>query len=198
MEDEIKKISSGEIQNHLLKKWKKDTDEEEEKSEYIWTKKKVFYDYTENYGTVELDRNEKPAQNKSLKPRSRYQHGNDKTYADVTMEKKPINRRDRGPTIKHLGLNQHKITNDIMKIGIKTKGTLNQQTVELIKETKAIIIIPLATGNMTLTTMKTTTTTTIKTTTAIKESLFCGGAKFRNTAGKVGHSKNRPKNNQFI
>lgn len=33
MEDEIKKISSGEIQNHLLKKWKKDTDEEEEKSE---------------------------------------------------------------------------------------------------------------------------------------------------------------------
>lgn len=86
-----------------------------------------------------------------------------------------------------------------MKIGIKTKGTLNQQTVELIKETKAIIIIQLATGNMTFTTMKTTTTTTtIKTTTAIKESLFCGGAKFRNKTGKVGHSKNRPKNNQFI
>lgn len=67
-----------------------------------------------------------------------------------------MNRRDRGPTIKHL--NQHKTTNDIMETGIKTKGTLNQQTVELIKETKAII--PLATGNKTFTTMKVTTTTT--------------------------------------
>lgn len=60
MEDEIKKISSGEVQNHLLKQWKKVTDEEEEKSEYIWTKKKVFYDdYAEHYGNVELDRNRK-------------------------------------------------------------------------------------------------------------------------------------------
>lgn len=96
MEDEIKKISSGEVQNHLLKQWKKVTDEEEEKSEYIWTKKKVFYDdYAENYGNVELDRNEKPAQNKSLKPRSRYQHRNDKTYADVTMEKNNESARQR-------------------------------------------------------------------------------------------------------
>lgn len=104
-----------------------------------------------------------------------------------------MNRRDRGLTIKHL--NQHKITNDTMETGIKTKGTLNQQPEELIKETKAII--PLATGNTTFTTMKLTTTTTTKTTTTttITESLFCGGAKFRNTAGKVGHRKHRPQNN---
>lgn len=39
-----------------------------------------------------------------------------------------MNRRDRGPTIKH------KITNDIVETGIKTKGNLNQQTVELIRD----------------------------------------------------------------
>lgn len=109
MEDEIKKISSEEVQNHLFKKWKKDTDEEEEKSEYIWTKKKAFYDdYAENYGTVELDRNEKPAQNKSLKPRSRYQHRNDKTYADVTMDKnnQPARQRTNNQTLKSTQDNQ--------------------------------------------------------------------------------------------
>lgn len=60
MEDEIKKILFGEVQNYLFKQWKKVIDEEEEKFEYIWIKKKVFYDdYVENYGNVELDRNEK-------------------------------------------------------------------------------------------------------------------------------------------
>lgn len=60
MEDEIKKILLGEVQNYLFKQWKKVIDEEEEKFEYIWIKKKVFYDdYVENYGNVELDRNEK-------------------------------------------------------------------------------------------------------------------------------------------
>lgn len=41
------------------------------------------------------------------------------------------------------------------------------------------------------TTMTITTTTTTKTTTAITKILFCGGAKFRNTAEKVVHSKQR-------
>ena len=41
IQNEIKKISTGEIQNHLLKKWKKDTDDEEEKSYFIWTKRSV-------------------------------------------------------------------------------------------------------------------------------------------------------------
>lgn len=60
MEDEIKKILFGEVQNYLFKQWKKVIDEEEEKFEYIWIKKKVFYDdYVEYYGNVELDRNEK-------------------------------------------------------------------------------------------------------------------------------------------
>lgn len=60
MEDEIKKILLGEVQNYLFKQWKKVIDEEEEKFEYIWIKKKVFYDdYVEYYGNVELDRNEK-------------------------------------------------------------------------------------------------------------------------------------------
>ena len=54
MENEIKKISTGEIQNHLLKKWKKDTDDEEEKSNFIWTKKMFYCDnYEENYGTID-------------------------------------------------------------------------------------------------------------------------------------------------
>lgn len=78
-----------------------------------------------------------------------------------------------------------------MKPGVKTKGTLNQQTVELIKDTKAAT--PLATDNKTFATMKVTTTT--KTTTAITKGLFCGEAKLKNTAGKVGHSKHRPQNN---
>lgn len=108
MENEIKKISSGEVQNHLLKKWKKDTDEEVEKSEYIWTKKVFYDDCAENYGTVEFDRNEKPAQNKSLKQRSRHQHRNDITYADVTMDKNNqlVKQRTNNQSLKSTQNNQ--------------------------------------------------------------------------------------------
>ncbi|XP_048735895.2 putative uncharacterized protein DDB_G0279653 [Ostrea edulis] len=88
MEHEIKKISTGEIQTHLLEKWKKDTDDEEEKSKYIWAKKKLFYDnYEENYGTINLDRNQTPKGNKSFKPNNRNQRRNNNTYAEVTRTK---------------------------------------------------------------------------------------------------------------
>jgi hypothetical protein len=78
MEEEINKVSTGEIQSHLLEKWKSDTDNDEEKSKYIWTKKKLFYDnYEENYGTIDLDRNHTHRGNKRNKRR------NNRTYADV-------------------------------------------------------------------------------------------------------------------
>ena len=94
MENEIKKISTGEIQNHLLKKWKKDTDDEEEKSNFIWTKKKFFYDnYEENYGTIDLDRNNKPKRNRSWKPTQKYQHRNTKTYAEIIVNENMQHKR---------------------------------------------------------------------------------------------------------
>jgi hypothetical protein len=79
MENEIKRVATGEIQSHLLEKWKNDTDNEEDKSKYIWTKKKIFYDnYEENYGTTDIDRNRTQQGNNRNKPR------NNRTYADVT------------------------------------------------------------------------------------------------------------------
>jgi hypothetical protein len=108
MHQEIKKISSGEIQTHLLEKWKKDTEQEEEKSKYIWNKKKIFYDsYAENYGTIDLDRNQTHNGNQSFKINNRNQRRNNNTYAEVTRPKYNQH-RDQGN-------NQRQLRNSIPK-----------------------------------------------------------------------------------
>lgn len=125
MEREIQKIATGEIQTHLLEKWKKDTEDEEEKSKYIWSKKKIFYEnYEENYGNTDLDRNETPRGNKSFKPRN--QRRKNETYAEVTRTEytqqqdhrhnntsgssRNIHRHDMNPNHRHW--NQRRIAGD--------------------------------------------------------------------------------------
>lgn len=132
MKDKINKIPSGEVQNQLPKKWKQDVDEKEKsQNKHLDKDKGLSWRLCRKYETVKLDRNEKPAQNKSSKPRSRYQHRNDKTYADVTINKnsQPARQRTNNQTLKLTQNNQrhHGNGNQNQRYPKPTNGRTHQR-----------------------------------------------------------------------
>ncbi|VDH91710.1 Hypothetical predicted protein, partial [Mytilus galloprovincialis] len=118
IQDEMKKRSSGKIQEKLLELWQADTQREQEKSERILESKNEWFDkYEENYGNepvksispkkrkVDKSTGNKNNTRRQSFPRSRSRSRsviNKKSYASVVKnERKPSNNRAEQSTYNH-------------------------------------------------------------------------------------------------